>query len=465
MPRYKLVTIIHIVCLIFLIMILGYINSKLIIYLIALDLVIQIILQNVELRKLFRSVNKYNESKEYEALINYLKNKKDKTYFKISNDSCLVNLCIAYMLDDKAIKAKELIITNPYLKSRKDLYYVLFLFAVFENNSYEINYYSEKINKLTDYYIKQKENVKNILEMINSKIYNDELYENTNFPILKRFCLKFKCENINNGDIKQDEIKHINTEFDDLNVERLNYKIDNNNLNNKPLPKRLKIIKVITIILCVLSLHIGLIIMGISMNNENVYNGFTHIESSYYMLKNIIKIIFILPLPIVTIIYGIYLNIKGYKGNINLILGVIFTGLILIFSLGFNQFKNNYSTDINYLNEITEIIEINKEDVFIITEDYDDKISSDDLYIYYESSIRINEDLNLNNNWKNNFISNKIIPSQFAVFTVNYDKFLVYCIDTNEYNPNEKEIDKDYIAIAYDIESKVLLISKYKFIK
>ena len=446
MPRSKIFSIIHAICLVVLIIIMSFINLGILILLILVDLALQVVLANIEIRKVLTKVNEDVKNSKYDEVISFLVEKKDKVFFDTTRMSCLLNLCIIYMLNDEAGKAKELIINNPKLKDNKETYYVQFVLSVAENDETKIKELATKINSLPEEkYSKQKENTNNILEMINTKTYSEKVFNNTKYPILMRVCLKYL-----EG---KDDVEDLHIEVS----EEASVK------TYKDLSRKQKVLKIVLIVLSIISIYVGLFFVAIAVESGS---NLTYLESTYYQILNAWKFLIALPLPLASLAYGIYLYIKGYKFKGNLIFGIIFTGIILIYGIGFSSMKKTYLTDTMYLDKIEENVKINlPDDVFILTQDNTGTVQTNEqnVFINFVSSIRLEENLLLDEKWKDGFANMKVVPDSFVLLSTNFDKFLVYCVDTGEYDPTESEIDKIYYAIAYDEDDKVLLVNEYTF--
>ena len=159
MPRSKLFSIIHAIFLVILIGVMSFISLGILLILILADLAAQVVLTNLEMKKILNKVNEDVRNNKYDEVIKFLEEKKDKVLFPQTRLSTLLNLCIIYMLNDEAGKAKELITNNPKLKDNKETYYVQFVLSVAENDETKIKELATKINSLPEEkYSKQKEN-------------------------------------------------------------------------------------------------------------------------------------------------------------------------------------------------------------------------------------------------------------------------------------------------------------------
>ena len=318
-----------------LILILCITKTWLLILLTAIYLGLGFSIRYLDAKKIINQVSEFIKENKFSDSIEYLLKTKDKVYFNLSYYTCLINLCVIYMFNDEAIKAKELLERNPKLKDYKDLYYTQFILAVAEEREDLIKYFAERINSIkSDVYNVHKESVTKILKMINTKTYDDELFKSTKYPLLMKICLKYLDEN---------------TKVDDLTLE-MDHPIVIKP-RNLELPKKLKTIKLILIIMCIIGIYLGMFLVAKSVDSKGNLN---LIESSYYMLDNMWKFLLPIPIPVLCLGYGLYLNKKGYKGKVNLVVGIIFVCIHMIYGLAFSSFNNMYSTDKKYLTDLEE---------------------------------------------------------------------------------------------------------------
>ena len=54
-----------------------------------------------------------------------------------------------------------------------------------------------------------------------------------------------------------------------------------------------------------------------------------------------------------------------------------------------------------------------------------------------------------------------MLPTLFILQTTNYEKFMIYCFDAKEYNPQTINEGYEYVAIAYDEDNNNLLIYEF----
>ena len=175
----------------------------------------------------------------------------------------------------------------------------------------------------------------------------------------------------------------------------------------KDLSRKQKVLKIVLIILSIISIYVGLFFVAIAVESGS---NLTYLESTYYQILNAWKFLIALPLPLASLAYGIYLYIKGYKFKGNIIFGIIFTGIILIYGIGFSSMKKTYLTDTMYLDKIEENVKINlPDDVFILTQDNTGTVQTNEqnVFINFVSSIRLEENLVLDEKWKDGFANMK----------------------------------------------------------
>ena len=137
-------------------------------------------------------------------------------------------------------------------------------------------------------------------------------------------------------------------------------------------------------------------------------------------------------------------------------------------------FINQFKTEPEYLKNIGEVIRVDfPKNITIVTMDLTggDQTSSDNNYYKYRSVVRFNdnneikifEDSLNETYWINGFSSNALefIPMTFVYETMNYDKFLLYCYEYDEYNRETNVSNNNYVCIAYSRENKCLIIYEF----
>lgn len=385
-------------------------------------------------------------SSNYQETIEYLKTRVDKNYFTYTNNCCLIYLVLFYMYNDQALEAKKILVSNLKIKRSPDLMYTRFILAIAEDNDQAIEYYANKVeNLMYKRYNLQKENVKKILEMLKTNIVNFEVYENTNFPLLKRICQKINGENVN--------IESLYVETETITIE-----------DYKKCTGLKRAIKIFLNAITCCTLFLALIIVSVNISK---FEPFTSFEGLYKILQLIWIFFLFLPISIGNIIYGVYLKSKNYQFKSNIIIGIIFSILLLLYGSMHFLSKSQYSEDKTYLYELEEKIGVDfPNDFEIVTLDWTGgkQTSLDNTLLKFESIVRINGenikyfDTNL---WLEEVQSTEMLPTLFVYETLKYDKFLVYCFDTNEYNPTEFSNQYEYVAIAYNIENNNLIIYEF----
>ena len=61
----------------------------------------------------------------------------------------------------------------------------------------------------------------------------------------------------------------------------------------------------------------------------------------------------------------------------------------------------------------------------------------------------------------NELTINEMVPTLFILQTTSYEKFMIYCFDTKEFNPQTINVEYEYVAIAYDEDNNNLLIYEF----
>ncbi len=239
------------------------------------------------------------------------------------------------MLNDQAVYAKKVMNENPQIKNFQVLYFVQFIIGFAEGDRGKVVGLYKKIMDLN---IKEDDKIKNITrqiaQMANTKIMSHYIYNNTNFPLLKKICEKYEDRSVM---------------LDDLDVSKISYTtIINKKLTtpSRKLPLNLNIASISSIILAIITLIIVLIING----------RFVNIEKEYYLLKNC-KVFFIyLVIPFVNLMYSLYLKNLGLKYKRNLIFSIVSLGVLLLGGLTTIFSNTKYVRDEESVKYISDII-------------------------------------------------------------------------------------------------------------
>ena len=161
---------------------------------------------------------------------------------------------------------------------------------------------------------------------------------------------------------------------------------------------------------------------------------------------------------------GLDLKVKNIKSKFNFELGAIFSIILFLFGSSYFISKNNYTTDKNYLNSLENAIQINLADEFdIITQNFERSDQSHEVaQIKFRSVVIVSGDKFIpDERWKDEISPFDILPNMFELTTSNYDKFLIYCYDSNEYNPDDYQAGYNFVVIAYDYENNNFIIYEY----
>jgi hypothetical protein len=404
-----------------------------------------ILFSYVEVYPISKKVNLFVKTCEYQECIEYLKFKISNNFLVGTNNFCVIELIALFMLTDQVLEAKRLLVSNPKLAHSSDLMYIRFIIAVAEESEENIKYYADKISKLRQpKYKQQQENVNRILEMLKNKTMDNEVYENTKYPLLKRICQKINGEDIMIESLVVEKEEQIIPKFEDCNGTR-------------------KIIKKTLNIITICTLPFAMILLS-----TQTYDSVTALESSYNSLKLMWILYLFLPISIGNIVYSLNLKAKNYKYKSNFIIGIVFSVLLFLYGSMYFMSIGMFSDDKNYLFNLEEEINIDLPDDFtIVTQDYTggEQTSTDNCLIKYESVVRISE-VNTsyfeNKYWINEISTPEMLPTLFVFQTKSYEKYLIYCTDTKEYNPTNYIENYNYIALAFDNDNNILMI--YEFV-
>ena len=235
--------------------------------------------------------------------------------------------------------------------------------------------------------------------------------------------------------------------------------------------KNKALFKTFKILLIVLSCSTLFFAFFIVMLNEPK-NPLASFETTYSMIKYMWTMWLFLPITIGCLAFGIVMKIRKMKTVSNIVIGSIFSVLLLIYGSFTSAFIGNYNTDFSYWKEIGNTLNLNLPDeMSVLTEDFTNgtQTTTDSFLIRYESLARFNSKkdcqtfkTSLNNKWTSNYINNSIPYSFSFEVRSDFDKYLIYCFETNEYNPSSFVSGNRYICIAFSEAKTGLVLCDYK---
>ena len=276
------------------------------IYILLIWFLLMYLMLYLEMKHISKDLNKYFSDRNYEAGINYIKNKADNNIFVSSKNYCLMYLTLLYMFNDQSNEAKKLLVNEKVLSTYKELYFTQFILAIAEEDNEHISFYYNKIINLKNKIFNiQIDSAKKIIEMLNTNVMNQEIHDNTNYPLLKRICKKINGEEV---------------VIESLKVEKKEKVVFTDCSGIK------KILKISLNIITCLTLLIGMFIVNMVYDMNSLLN-----EDSVNLINYTWRLWLFSPISISNILYAFYLKKQNYKFKSNLIIGNIITILLFIY--------------------------------------------------------------------------------------------------------------------------------------
>lgn len=188
---------------------------------------------------------------------------------------------------------------------------------------------------------------------------------------------------------------------------------------------------------------------------------------SYFVFKRLWMLLLLLPLSIGNILYASYLKKNKEAHEMNMVVGIVCSIIFLSFGALAVFGQSRFSDDKSYLYKLEEKVEIDFPNEFsIVTQDWTGghQTSSGSTLLSYVSVVKFDEavECEFSDKWVDE-VQKEDVPDMFYFETSNYEKFLIYCFDTKEYNPDVFSNKYDYVVIGYDYENNNLLIYEYYF--
>ena len=170
-------------------------------------------------------------------------------------------------------------------------------------------------------------------------------------------------------------------------------------------------------------------------------------------------------IPLGSLAFGV-----GSKIKKNLIIGIVFSALLLIYGGLLAVPLTQFSTDAGYLGRLeTEVGIAFPEDMTVITQDWTGgkQTSSDEYLLRYDSVARFASPSDAEafmdtESWLTDKASiAEGIPTITAIQTSDCEYFLLYCYETDSFNEAVSEAQYNYIYMALDTEEAVLYITEF----
>ena len=218
-------------------------------------------------------------------------------------------------------------------------------------------------------------------------------------------------------------------------------------------------------VLSILSLFAATITIALTtfQNTET-----TSIEGFYQLQRHFWIFWLFALIPVGCLLFGIFC--KRIK---NLVIGIIFTALLVTFGSMAILTMSFYSTDISYIDSMEDELGIYlPSGGSIVTHDWTkgNQKTTFDLYLKYESVARFN-----NANTDGKFLSElstqkwqssnesivEITPRALHLETQNCDYFLLYCYETKSFAHSELISKYNYVYMAYDRDEAILYITEF----
>ena len=198
------------------------------------------------------------------------------------------------------------------------------------------------------------------------------------------------------------------------------------------------------------------------------------------MPENMWRFYLFLPIPLASLILGIIYKRKGFKSTKNIVVGIIFSALLLIYGSFTFIFSSMYSHDFSYVNRIAAEIDFSLPSTGDIAsldwtrgtqsgtqakvEQY--YYTSDVTFADSDEVLEFNIAVSQSELWKTSVNTTLIglLPSMYNYLSssTQYDYYMIYNVDLRSYNsiPNSSGTYR-YIFIAYNSLESTMKIVEY----
>ena len=187
--------------------------------------------------------------------------------------------------------------------------------------------------------------------------------------------------------------------------------------------------------------------------------------------NNMVAFFVFTPIPLLSIIYGIYQNKKGYRNKRNIITGAIVLAFLCIFGSFVFMFSGYSYSDYREITKWEEIIGVDLPENADNLIQYEDKISHGEKVHYHEKSnaqftdedaVDFLKQISKDERWAKEFSDNVPVCLPDNIFWPNFDYHFLYNQTTGEVNTVPKESGKyRFVYFKYMEEDCVLEIEDY----
>lgn len=153
-----------------------------------------IILVTYQQKQIKKNSKAYENEKDLDKLIEFYQKGIQKYWIYSSTSICHLGLGVCYLVKDEIENAKHELSIFGVKSSYKASYYPNFILAILEDNMELANAYYKKIKASNFPFENQATMATKMMKMIETKVYDEELYQNTQYPCVKEYCLKYKNE-------------------------------------------------------------------------------------------------------------------------------------------------------------------------------------------------------------------------------------------------------------------------------
>lgn len=134
-------------------------------------------------------ISKLMDNGKIDECIDFLNQRIEKYFFSILIASQRINLISAYLMKNRVDEARELVYDYSYFGLNKCVSYYKIIFELYDGNTNAAKKLYNKFLKLSNpLYDIQKDNAKRLIELVETREFDFDLYNNTAYPIVKKIC-------------------------------------------------------------------------------------------------------------------------------------------------------------------------------------------------------------------------------------------------------------------------------------
>ena len=146
--------------------------------------------------KLAETVSYHFSNKDYDKLIDFLKENSDASIVYSNCVSCVTTLSMVYMMNNNIAEVKELINKYKFLKYTRNTCYINLILALDDNNLELAKEYNSKLQTFkNERYLPQKEAAELLIKIVETQTYDESIESKTQYKLVVDIAKRYQNNN------------------------------------------------------------------------------------------------------------------------------------------------------------------------------------------------------------------------------------------------------------------------------